>query len=221
MHKKQVKIDNNSLVIRNLSKRYGQNRYIISGMNAEFLPGTATALMGPNGSGKTTFMRLVSAAAYPTEGSVFFGDLNIHNAVHSYLNYVGIVGDTTDLPQFLTAEELIEGVMRSRNKWGQDGPEKLDNMLNKVELDERRNSLIGTYSSGMLQKTMIATALASEPQILLLDEPFRALDEAAVIAVSALLKAFKLQGGTLLISSHQREILKDLTDDIIEFPVLN
>ena len=66
-------LTSNTLIIRNLSKRYGQNRYIISGMNAEFKPGTATGLMGPNGSGKTTFMRLISAAAYPTEGNIQFG----------------------------------------------------------------------------------------------------------------------------------------------------
>lgn len=214
-------ISNKTLVIQNLSKRYGQNRYIISGMNAEFNPGSATGLMGPNGSGKTTFMRLISAAAYPTEGNILYGSIDIHKSVHTYLKFVGIVGDTSDLPQFLTAEELIEGILRSRNKWSEDGSKKLRTILDDVELDDRRNSLIGTYSSGMMQKTMIAAALAGSPQILLLDEPFRALDEDAVSAVLTLLNTFKQNGGTILISSHQREILQGLCDEFINFPVEN
>jgi ABC-type multidrug transport system ATPase subunit len=214
-------LTSNTLIIRNLSKRYGQNRYIISGMNAEFKPGTATGLMGPNGSGKTTFMRLISAAAYPTEGNIQFGSIDIHKSVYDYLKFVGIVGDTSELPQFLTAEELIEGILRSRNKWSKDGLQKLNKILDDVELDDRRNSLIGTYSSGMMQKTMIAAALASSPQVLLLDEPFRALDEDAVTAVLGLLNTFKQHGGTILISSHQREILLGLCDEFINFPVEN
>ena len=68
---------------------------------------------------------------------------------------------------------------------------------------------------------MIAAALASSPQVLLLDEPFRALDEDAVTAILGLLNTFKQHGGTILISSHQREILLGLCDEFINFPVEN
>lgn len=209
-----------SIHINDLSKRYGQNKSILSGLTHTFSPGTATALMGANGAGKTTFLRLVSTSAFPTSGTVFYGEMNIHEGVYNYLRHVGIVSDAGDLPQFLTATELVEGVMRSRNKWTDEGEAIMSRLFERVELDERRNSLISTYSSGMLQKTMIAAAFAGNPEILLLDEPFRALDESAVVSVMQMLHEFKKDGGIILISSHQRSIIDDLCDEFIEFPYL-
>jgi ABC-type multidrug transport system ATPase subunit len=209
-----------SLQINQLSKRYGQNKYILSGLTHTFKEGTATALMGANGAGKTTFLRLVSTAAFPTSGEVTYDGINIHQEVHKYLQHVGIVSDAGDLPQFLTARELVEGVMRSRKTWSESGEEAMAELFKKVELDERRNSLIGTYSSGMLQKTMIAAAFAGNPKILLLDEPFRALDESAVVSVMQMLAEFKRSGGIILISSHQKATLEVLCDEFIEFPYL-
>lgn len=210
----------NSLQINQLSKRYGQNKYILSGLSHEFKEGSATALMGANGAGKTTFLRLVSTAAFPTSGEVLFNGINIHENVHEYLQHVGIVSDAGDLPQFLTATELVEGVMRSRKTWTESGTESMTQLFEKVELDDRRNSLISTYSSGMLQKTMIVTAFAGNPSVLLLDEPFRALDESAVVSVMQMLAEFKRKGGIILISSHQKSTLDELCDEFIEFPYL-
>lgn len=209
------------IVVTDLHKRYGENAYVISGMNARFKSGTATALVGANGAGKTTFLRLMSATAFPTSGEITYGSVNIHKQVHRYLSHVGIVGDTGDLPQFLTADELVEMVMRHRGVWSDsDGAGQKAELFESVQLDDRRDGLIGTYSSGMMQKTMIAAALAGKPDILLLDEPFRALDEDAVSSVMQLLKSFRDDGGIVLISSHQRSYLDEICSEFIDFPYL-
>lgn len=217
----QKNIDNPSnweLETRGVSKRYGQNRYILSGLDHRFHSGTGTGLVGPNGSGKTTFFRLLSATAFPTDGSIWYGELNIHKHVREYLNYVGIVGDASELPQFLSAVELIEGVMRSRGLWTGASGQELSELFDALELDDRREMLIGTYSSGMQQKVMIAAALAIRPKILLLDEPFRALDLTATDAVMRQVLRFKDDGGVVVVSSHQHEHLEMLCDEFIEFP---
>ncbi|MCC5926065.1 MAG: ABC transporter ATP-binding protein [Bacteroidetes bacterium] len=207
------------LQITELQKRYGENSLIISGLSHRFEGGSATGLVGANGAGKTTFLRLISAAAFPTSGEVAFNGFDIHQHVHRYLQHVGIVSDTSDMPQFLTADELVEAVMRSRGVWDEkNSPEQKAALFDLVELDERRTGLIGTYSSGMMQKTMIAAALAGNPSILLLDEPFRALDESAVESVMNILKDFVSKGNILLVSSHQKSYLEALCTEYIEFP---
>jgi ABC-2 type transport system ATP-binding protein len=129
------------------------------------------------------------------------------------------VSDTGDMPQFLTADELVEAVMRSRGLWDDKrSPVEKARLFDLVELDERRSGLIGTYSSGMMQKTMIASALAGNPSVLLLDEPFRALDESAVASVMQILKDFVAKGNILLVSSHQKSYLEALCTEYIEFP---
>lgn len=213
----------NEIEVRDLSKRYGRNKYIIKGMQARFVSGTATGLIGANGAGKTTFLRILSASAFPTSGNVFFNGTEIHKHVHSYLSSTGIVGDTGDLPQFMTADELVEGIMRIRGVWdnlGKQAEANKNRLFEAVELDDRRHDLIGTYSSGMMQKTMIAAALSGNPEILLLDEPFRALDESAVRSVMTQLQEFKSNGGIILVSSHQANILDELCDKSIRFPVV-
>ncbi len=201
-----------------LAKRYGQNRYVISGLNYEFNPGTGTGLVGPNGSGKTTFFRLLSATAFPTDGSIWYGKLNIHKHVQDYLKYVGVVSDASELPQFLSGVELVEGVMRSRGQWTGASAQELSDLFDNLELDDRREMLIGTYSSGMQQKVMIAAALAIKPKILLLDEPFRALDVSATEAVMKQVLAFKQNGGIVVVSSHQQDHLDQLCEEFITFP---
>ena len=209
------------LTTEHLSKRYGTGAYVLSGMNVSFSKGTATGLIGPNGSGKTTFMRLLSATAFPTDGHVRFMDINIHEHPHEYLRHAGLAGDSNNLPTYLNAVELLQWILRSKKKWGDGSEEKISTLLDTVLLDERRNNLIGTYSSGMMQKTLIAAGLIADPEIILLDEPFRALDVDSVNACIGLLEDYKNTGGTIIISSHVKDTLDKLCSSYIQFPVLD
>lgn len=208
-----------SLKVENLSKRYGSGSYVIERLNASFESGSATGLVGPNGSGKTTFLRLISTTAFPTSGSVHYGEINIHNQPGRYLQHVGLVSDSTGLPEYLTAIELLSWILRSRNKWDDSSEDRINTLLEAVSLDERRENLIGTYSSGMVQKTLIAASLIADPDIILLDEPFRALDEDSTGRTIDLLRKFRDKGGTILISSHSQASLEQLCDDYLTFPV--
>ncbi len=209
------------LIAQNLSKRYGTGPMVLSGLTHRFQKGTATGLVGVNGSGKTTFLRLLSASAYPTEGTILFQGESVFDHPHRYLRYIGMVTDATDLPDYLSATELMEWVLRARKKWDdRDSPEMMIELFEQLRFDERRNNLIGTYSSGMLQKTMLACSLITKPAIILLDEPFRALDEESKEAALVLLDAYKKTGGTILVSSHLQKSLDQICDEYITFPVV-
>ena len=208
-----------TLRLCDVAKRYGQGAYVLEGLSYAFGPGQATGLVGPNGSGKTTLLRLLSATSYPTSGHVRWGDLDAHEHPHRYLRDVGVVYDAADLPQYLTAVELLEYVLRARGRWEAGAPERIGALLGRLRLDERRANLIGTYSSGMFKKTQIAAGLIHRPPILLLDEPFRGLDEESLTAALHELQAFKRGGGILIIASHRRDLLDALCDDVIRLPL--
>jgi ABC-2 type transport system ATP-binding protein len=203
------------LVALNLSKRYGRGRPVIEGFSETFLPGTATGLVGPNGAGKSTLLRMLMALSYPTSGSVRFGSIDIHAHPHRYLAQVGVVHDEPDLPGHVSAEELIEWILRERGKWSDEGRRRGAIILDRLALDERRQNLIGTYSSGMARKAQIAAALTHEPGVILLDEPFNGLDAASLDAAVDILADAKARGAILILSSHLAEPIAALCEHTI------
>ncbi len=204
-----------ALTLDALTKRYGEGAPVIDGLSHTFRPGTATGLVGPNGSGKTTLLRLLSAAAFPTSGAVRYGELDVHARPYAYLRHVGIVHAAAALPEYLTAEELLEWILRERGTWDEAAPERIDALLTRLRLDERRRTLIGTYSSGMVQKTQIAAALIHVPDVVIMDEPFRSLDAASTEATHALLRSVTARGGLLLLASHAAASLEALADGYV------
>jgi len=204
-----------SLVLNDISKRYGQGPAVLSDLSYTFNPGTATGLIGPNGSGKTTLLRLLSVSSFPTAGSIMYGELDINRAPYKYLAHIGIVHDVASLPRYMTAVELLEYILRGRSKWTTQSHSDIDTLLNTLDLDDRRNNLIGTYSSGMLKKTQIAAALIADPRVLLLDEPFRGLDTESLRAAVDLLQTFKANGAVTVVSSHRRDVLDELCEEFL------
>jgi ABC-2 type transport system ATP-binding protein len=204
------------LIVDNVTKRYGQGPAVLSDLSCAFQAGTATGLIGPNGSGKTTLLRLLSVTSFPTKGAVRYGTIDIHQSPHAYLRHVGIVHDETALPRYLTAVELLEYALRSRKAWDTDSPERIARLLDRLYLDERRDQLIGTYSSGMFKKTQIAMALAPSPAVLLMDEPFRGLDAQSLDAAMDLFQQRKAGGCALVIASHRLDLLDVLCDDVMD-----
>jgi len=201
-----------SLVLDDVTKRYGDGPAVLDGLTRTFAPGTLTLLVGPNGAGKTTLLRLLSVLAHPTTGTVRYGELDVHAHPYRYLQQVGLVHADAHLPEHLTAVELLEWILRSRDCWSDDAPDRIAALLDRLRLDERRENLIGTYSSGMTQKTQIAAALVAEPTVLLMDEPLRSLDTATADATIALIDQFVADGGLAVVASHLTDPLADRAD---------
>ena len=204
-----------SLVLTDVTKRYGDGPAVLNGLSHRFAPGTLTVLVGPNGAGKTTLLRLLSVLAYPTTGTVQYGDLNIHARPHRYLAHVGLVHAGASLPEHLTAPELLEWILRSRGGWDDSAPDRIATLLDQLHLDERRTNRIGTYSSGMTQKAQIAAALIAEPDVLLMDEPLRSLDTATTDATVDLVENFVADGGLAVVASHLTDALTPLASDTL------
>ncbi|MDZ7719042.1 MAG: ABC transporter ATP-binding protein [Balneolaceae bacterium] len=206
------------LELKNLTKQYKPGQPIFSDISRTFSKSKIVGLIGPNGSGKTTFLRILSVNSFPTSGEVLFGRLNIHDSPHQYLQHVGLVHDEESLPKHLSARELLEWVMRSRSIWDDDSEDKINQIFDKLALVER-NEPIGTFSTGMKKKTQIAAAFIVEPKLMILDEPLRGLDASTREIVFDLLGDAKQNDKLVLMSSHSMGSDPDFFDEIIEFPL--
>lgn len=208
------------LEIKNLTKQYKAGKPIFSNISKVCKAGTGIGLVGPNGSGKTTFLRILSVNSFPTSGKVVFNGSDIHESPSEYLKKVGLVHDEESLPQHLTALELLEWILRSRKIWDEKGSEKINRLLDELALAER-DEPIGTYSTGMKKKTQIASAFIVEPNLLIMDEPLRGLDEATRDVVMKMIADSKKTKNTLIfMASHSMRSLNGLFDEILEFPLI-
>ncbi len=207
------------LKLENISKQFRAGKIIFSSVNYTFEPGEFIGLIGPNGSGKTTFLRLLSVNSYPTGGTVKYRDIDIHKDPQNYLKNVGLVHDEESLPMHLSAVELLEWVIRSRGKWSDESLHKINRLLDKLSLMEDRDQQIGTYSTGMKKKTQIAAAFIIEPELLILDEPMRGLDTSTREIVMDMLIEAKKNNAIVLIASHTIDRSADYIDSIIDFPL--
>lgn len=204
------------LILTDVTKRYGRGPAVIHRLSHTFEPGHGTALVGPNGSGKTTLIRLITALSYPTSGTVTYGSMSIHDEPAAWLQRVGYVDDAGALPQHLTAVELLEWISRSRGTFDRHGKMGIHDLLDQVKLDERRENLIGTYSTGMTKKAHIAAALVGDPEVLILDEPFRGLDSETHQAIEYILAGFIREGGLLIMASHSSASVERLCDTMLQ-----
>lgn len=207
------------LELQNITKRFKAGKTIFESVTDSFKEGEFIGLSGPNGSGKTTFLRLLSVNSFPTSGKILYNGVDIHKSPQRYLQDVGLVHDQETLPLHLSAVELLQWVLRSRKIWNEEAGDKISAMFDKLSLGDDRYEQIGTYSTGMRKKTQIAAACIVQPKVLILDEPMRGLDVETRQVVENMLHHAKKDGALILMASHTADITAPHVDRILQFPL--
>jgi len=202
-------MNKSAISVRDLSKKY-DNRLAVSHINFEVPLGTVCGFVGPNGSGKTTTMRMLLGLITPTTGQ---GHI-LGEPIEHPERYLGRVGAMIEGPAFYPALSGHENLMVLA-KLGGFPIERVQILLEKVGLAARGKSKYKTYSLGMKQRLGIAAALLPEPKLLMLDEPTNGLDPEGIQEIRALLRDLANEGTTVFVSSHLLSELEIISDHIV------
>ena len=200
---------NTAISVSDLSKKY-DDRLAVSHINFEVPLGTVCGFVGPNGSGKTTTMRMLLGLITPTTGQ---GHI-LGEPIEHPEKYLSRVGAMIEGPAFYPALSGHENLMVLA-RLGGFPVERVQTLLEKVGLGDRGKSKYKTYSLGMKQRLGIAAALLPDPKLLMLDEPTNGLDPEGIQEVRALLRDLANDGTTVFVSSHLLSELEIISDHIV------
>ena len=177
----------------------------LKGIDLHVAEGELFAYLGPNGSGKTTTIRILTGLSRPTAGDAFLHDFHILKETLQAKRQCGLVPQSINLDHELTVYEnlnihgkLFQMSRRSRN-------ERIDEMLHYADIADRRNTPIKHLSGGLKRRVMIARALMHSPRILFLDEPTVGLDPKIRRRIWSLIKKIQQNGSTIFLTTHYIE----------------
>jgi heme exporter protein A len=173
--------------------------------------GECVALLGPNGGGKSTLLRLLCGLSKPSAGIIRVGGWALPGEAAAVRAQIGVVAHKPLLYDTLTAAENLRFFGRLYGVPAGDADARIRTLLAEVGLAKRADDLVRTFSRGMLQRLSIARALLHQPDVLLFDEPHTGLDQAASAMLDAVIVRAREQGRTLVIATHEMERAAQLT----------
>jgi len=188
-----------------IEKRYG-GLYALRRVSLEIAAGECVVFAGRNGSGKTTLLRIAARLSRPSSGTVTF--VNNNGVTGETPPAAGFVAHATMVYDELTAEENL--LLFAKLQGIAAPAARAEKLLWEVGLEERRNSLVRTFSRGMRQRVAIARALLNEPAVVLFDEPTTGLDPQGVAWLAEKLRGLRDSGRTILMSLHGESEISNL-----------
>jgi ABC-2 type transport system ATP-binding protein len=200
-----------ALSLRGLRKAFG-DRVAVDGVDLDVPVGSLYGLAGPNGAGKTTLLRMATTLLRPDAGEVVLDGVNVWRSPLEAKRRFGLVPDDPVLLDRLSGRELLEfsGLLRSLPP--ATIRERSDELLTVLDLDSQADELVADYSHGMVKKIALACALLHSPRVLILDEPFGAIDPVSAHVVEDILRRFTAGGGSVVVSSHVMDSGERLCD---------
>ena len=203
--------------VKNLSKRFGDH-WVLKDINAEIRKGEVISIIGPSGTGKSTFLRCLNLLERPTDGSIVIDGVNILQKgtdEPKLRRKMGMVFQSFNLFAHLTVlDNLTLGPMKLLGKSRQEAEAKAIELLKSVGVAEKQHQFPDELSGGQKQRVAIARCLAMDPEIILFDEPTSALDPTMVSEVLAVIRRLAKEGMTMAIVTHEMDFAKNVSSRI-------
>lgn len=193
----------------NLTKKYG-GKTVVNKLNLNLKSGVITGFLGPNGSGKSTTMKMIISLVHPTVGEVRV-DGKKYNELTQPTKQIGTLIDPAAIDKNLTAQQHLSLISTASNI----EPNRVDEMIKITGLEMVQNNKVKSYSLGMKQRLGVATALISDPDVVILDEPFNGLDVDGIKWLRRLFKLLAEEGKAVIVSSHLMSEIQAVADRVV------
>jgi ABC-2 type transport system ATP-binding protein len=206
-------LTNHSLEAVNLSKVYGSFT-ALSNLNLKIEGAKCVGFLGPNGAGKTTTLKIFTDLIRPSSGHAFINGENVHTHKKRALASVGTVIETPEIYPSSTPMMALTVIAEMRGVPHVDRKKKIEEVVSEVGMSEWIDKRVGKFSKGMKQRICIASALLSDPTIVLLDEPTTGLDPRGMSEVRDIVKSLKQKDRLIFMSSHILSEVEDVCDEV-------
>ena len=206
---------NNFIIKAEKLKKSFNGEYVVKGIDLRVPYGGCFGLLGPNGAGKTTTLRMILGQSPVTDGNLEVLGLNVPTHARQIRKDIGVVPQLDNLDSDFTVAENLRVYAGYFNLKGPALLQRIQELLNFVELSDKADVRINQLSGGMKRRLSIARALVNEPGLLVLDEPTTGLDPQVRHLIWGRLRELKQAGTTLLLTTHFMEEAERLCDDIV------
>lgn len=202
-----------SLETRNLTRRFGSFT-ALDHLDLHLEGAKCVGFLGPNGSGKTTTLKLLTAMIHPTSGECFINGFPSHKDRPAALAGAGVLIESPEIYPSLTPREALEMVADVRGIPSGGRRDRIEAVLAEVRMTEWADQKVGSFSKGMKQRINIAAALVHDPPVVLLDEPSTGLDPRGMAEVRSIIRGLKRSHRLIFMSSHLLSEVTEVCDEV-------
>ncbi len=208
-------MENNSMIeVKNLTKKFGDFT-AVDNISFDVKKSEVFGLLGPNGAGKTTTIRMLSTLSRPTDGTATIGGYDIVKKDNKVRQLIGLVSEKMIMYDRLTAEENLRFFGKLYSIPKNTLNERIDELLELVQLTKWKDSKVGTFSTGMKQRMNVVRALLNMPKVLFLDEPTLGLDPQSTVEIREFIKKINKENETtIILTTHMMNEADILCDRI-------
>ncbi|UYQ78703.1 ABC transporter ATP-binding protein [Glutamicibacter sp. JL.03c] len=202
-----------ALDIRGLAKQFGP-KAAVDNVSLQVPAGSFYGLVGPNGAGKTTMLSMATGLLRPDAGQALVNGVDIWNDPQSAKATLGVLADGVRQFDRLTGRQLVtySGLLRGMDRV--EVAERTEDLLRVMDLSGDGDKLVVDYSAGMTKKITLATAMIHSPKLLVLDEPFEAVDPVSAANIRDILNDYVEFGGTVIVSSHVMDLVQRMCSHV-------
>ena len=198
------------IILKAVSKKIGYTQ-VLDNINCLFLGGKIYGIVGYNGSGKTMLLRTIAGLVISTSGTIDFDGKRLHRDI-SIPPSLGLIIEKPEFLSYMTGLENLKQLAAINKKVSEN---TIKEYMRLFELDPESKQTMRRYSLGMKQRLGIAAAIVESPDLILLDEPFNALDESGIKEIRDLLRELRQKGKLIVLTCHDRQQMEALADEII------